>query len=553
MNKQFFDLVDQQVPRHNPRIVEGYAVKAMKMVEGYIDRIIRSIAADFPPEVRYEGFIRCTPYEEDAVMTERLNRQQRNANRGTHELARSDVYMVRYNFSFQAPGQDREELDPVYLYLPFVSDGGLITIRGSQFSIYPVLVDKGISAGPDNLFLRLNRVRLTFRAYLQHFVANGTRESCQVIWARIYQSKPVKGVRLAVQAFTIIPLYMFCHYGVTETFRRFAQADVILGDELEINPEKYPPDKWVICSSNFANRMTLTKPHGYKDRTYIPPTIRMAIPKGQYNTTTANMVAGFFYITDHFPQRVQPAFVDDQRLWLVLLGILLFGESKTEAKLVEEMTAHMKSLVAYMDAESQLQLRNSGIYVDDIFELLHMLMETFNQRITETKSEFSSLYDKRLAVLSYVLDDISQSFTNLMFKITSPKKKQLTKKDVNVHMRKLLKPTLIMGINQRHVEVSSVSTPGDNKYFKITSQVALQTDSTPGQSGKKNIAIDDPSNLLHASVAYVGSYNTMNKSDATGRRKLNPCMLTDENDSIVRNPELDEILDRTQAMIRRRT
>lgn len=553
MNKRFFDLVDQKVPRHNPRIVEGYAVQAMRLVEGYIDRIIRSVAADFPPELRYEGYQRCTPYEEDAVLTAQMSRQQANTNRGTFELSRSDVYMVRYNFTFQSPGQEREELDPVYLYLPFVGDAGMITIYGSTFSIYPVLTDKGISVGPDGLFLGLNRVRLTFKAYLQHFIANGQRESAQVIWSRIYQGKPMKGVRLAVQAHTALALYMFCHYGVTESFRRFAQADVKFGDEMDINPEAYPPDQWVICMSNFSSKMTLTKPHGYRDRVYTPPSIRLAIPKEQYTQSAINLIASFFYITDHFPTRVLPAYVDDQRLWLVVLGLLLFGESKGEGKIVEEMTAHMKALVEYMDAEARLQLKAADIHADDIFELLHLIMETYNQRMTEAQSEYSSLYGKRLAVLSYVLEDIAQSFTRFMFKMTSPRKRPLTKKDVNVQLRLLLKPTAIMAINSGHVEVSSVSTPGDNKYFKITSQAALQTDSSPGRGRKKITSIDDPANYLHASVAYVGSYSTMNKSDATGRRKLNPYVLTDDHDRIVENPELKDVLDRTQALIKRRT
>jgi len=553
MNKRFFDLVDTKIPKHNPRIVEGYAVRSMKQAEGYVDRIIRSIAADFPPELKYDGFVRCTPYEEDKIITDRMNRQQANSNRGTFELSKSDFYLVHYKFSFHAPGQPPEELDPVYLYLPIVGDAGSITIHGSVFSIFPVMVDKGISVGPTGLFLRLNRVRLTFKAHMHHFMANGKRESGQAVWSEVYKGKIVKGAKNPVAGSTLLLHYMLAKYGALETFKRYAGAEVVFGDGLSVNTEQYPSDQWVICSSYYAAPTTLSKPSGHKKRQYTPPEIRIAMPRSAYTQKMIKMVAGFFYIADLFPLRVNAQDVNDTRLWQILLGVLLFGDTKTEGKIVEEMEAHMKALEEYMDAEARLQLTSAKIKVADVFELLDLIIENYHDLIQKSQTEFSSLYGKELSVLSYVLEDVAQSFTRLMFKMNAPKKKPFTKKDMNGLLRASIKPTLATNIKRDHIEVSNASTPGDNKYFTITSQVAIQTDASPARGKKASAKTDDPSNHLHASLAYVGSYSTMNKSDPTGKRKLNPYVHTDEHDTIVINPELEDVLERTQAMIKRRT
>lgn len=540
MDKKLFDLVDQRVPKFNPRIAEGYAVRAMQFVEGYVDRIFRTAAVDFPPELKYLGGERCTPYEEYQEVTRRLGRQQNNSSRSTFEVARSDMYMMRYRFSFAG-----EELEPRYVYLPFVTEAGMITIRGSTFSISPVAADNGISVGTDNIYIPLTRLKITFRRQHHHFYCDGERQSPPVVWSRIHQRKPMTGVKMLVKANPTIAHYLFAKYGLTDAFKQMLGVDVIVGDAMTINRDTYPEDKWHICTS------AQLKPAGVRDRAYVASDIRLAIPRGQYNATVANMVGGFFYVVDHFPERVLPDYVNDTRLWMVLLGLIYWGNSMGEGKLAEEVNTHMQALDGYMDAESRTNLFEAGVDVSDIYQLFVHVIETFSQRVTNAGNDVSSMYYKRLKVLYYVMEDLTKAINNFMFKVVAPKKKALTARDVNKMLRDIIKPTIAMNINRDHIEVSSVSAPGDNKYFKITSQLALQTDSA-GKGGRKADSPNDPSKYLHVSIAEIGSYSTMSKSEATGRKKINPYAKTDESGTLIRDPDKVELLDRVQAMIQRR-
>jgi hypothetical protein len=536
MDNKLFDLVASQTPKFNDVIVNGLAVREMKYVEGYVDRIMRAASADFPPGLSYETYRRCTPQEEQAINTERLSGQS------TLELARSDVYMVKYFFKFNG-----EELRPCYLNLPFVNDAGIIHIRGSVFSIAPVMADKAISVGSDNIFIPLNRDMLTFNRQIQHFYRNGERESVYVVWSPIYHLKKVPGrtqLRAPVKGFTTLIHYLFAKYGLRRTFAEFANATVEVGEGDEINPEKFPPSEWVICTS------TQRKPLGVRDKYYVGTNTRLAIRKSDYNLTTMNLIGGFFYIADHFPQRVQAEYVDETILWRVLLGHLIFGGHGGEGKLQVDVDNHLKSLDGYLDNEAKLYLRSDDIYAEDIYMLFMYIIDKFSHLVTQSTGAVSSMYDKRLMILRYVLKDITRGINKFMYRLNSNTKKALTANDIRKTMERFLKPNLIMGINKGHGEVSSVSSPGDNKYFKITSAGIPQTDSSGGRSRSKT-SLDDPANHLHSSIAEVGSFLTPGKSSPTGRGKLNPCLRIASDGLIVRDPDKQILLDKVQRRIQR--
>lgn len=533
MDKKLFDLVSRRMPKFNDVIVSGLATRELKYVESYVDRIMRCAMADFPPGLTYEGYRRCTPQEQLAVQTERLSGQS------TLELATSMVYMVKYFFRYNG-----EEMK-CYLNLPFANDAGIILIRGSVFHIAPVIADKAISVGSDNIFIPLNRDMLTFNRQLQHFYRNGERESVYVIWSPIYHVKKKTGpgaMRAPVRGFTTLIHYLFAKFGVRRTFAEFANATVIVGEGDEINSDLYPPSDWVICTS------TQRKPLGVRDKFYVGSNVRIAIRKDEYNLTTTNLIGGFFYIADHFPQRVRAEYVDEPNLWRILLGHLIFGGHGGEGKLLVDVDNHLKSLDGYLDNEAKLYLRSDDIYAEDIYMLFMYIIDKFSHLITQSSGTVASMYDKRLMILRYLLKDVTRGINKFMYRLNSNTKKQLTVNDIRKTMDRFLKPDLILGINKGHGEVSSVSSPGDNMYFKITSAAIQQTDSSGGRSRSKS-SLDDPANYLHCSIAEVGSFNTPGKSSPTGRGKLNPYLRIASDGLILRDPEKQELLDRVQRRI----
>lgn len=537
MDKALFAYIDRQFPKFNERVCNGFAVEEMRKVEAYIDRIIRCAEASFPADLKYRGFERTTPQEEYNIVTAKRHNKQ------CYELARSDVYLVKYGFEFQG-----EELKPRFIFLPFTRDCGKITILGSDFQISPTLADKAISVGIDNIFIPLNRDKLTFKRLVHHFMMDGQRQNAYVVWSSIYHTskrniKNVPSQRKLVDVEATNVHYLFCKYGFTRTFVEFGNADVRVGME-EINTDNYPPDQWIICQS------VKVKPKGVRTKFYNPTEVRLAIKREHYTPVTESMIAAFFYIADHFPERMFPEYMDVTNHWMILMGHVYIAGKESEGKLANAIEAHIESLDDYVDAMSMEELRKEGIHVNDIYELFLYIIENFNVLVTMGSSNVASLYDKRLKVLRYVMFDITKAIFNMTFALKKHSKKILSKKEVLDIMNKELKQELITSINQKHSEVTSISSPGDNKIFKITSNIVLQTSSTGGARSKK-AAIVEPAKYLHVSFAEVGSYTNQPKSEPTGRNRINPYVMTSEDGSIIRNPEFVELLDRTQANIQR--
>jgi len=535
VDKILFDAINKSVPKINPLLANGIVTEQLKEVEHYIDTVFKCASLSFPEGLNYVGYKRCTPKEEYAEIT------RKRWNNTVFELAVTDVYMLKYYFSYNGT-----QLPPRYLFLPFVRKGGTIYIRGSLFVINPVMTDRLFSVDGDSLFMPLTRDKLTFDRINHNFYANGQRRSVSVVWSHIYHSPKNSRARNIVMgskridAQTTLGHYLFSKYGVTEAFKRFANTEVILGDS-EIDAEKYPPEEWIICQS------TGIKPATVKDKAYQKTTVRLAIREKDYNFVTESLVAALFYLTDHFSERVLSEYLDQTRLWRTLMGHIIFKSNANEGKLVEDVDAHLISLDDYLDGMVTEQLREEGVYCESIYELFIHIIETMTERIVHT--DVSSLYDKRLTVLRYILSDVVNAIFRLTFKLNSNQKKVLTDKDIIKIMEKMLRVDAVMKINTGHGEVSSVSNSGDNMLFKLTSKTVPQTDATG--NGKRKGSNTGPSRFLHTSLAEVCSYGNQPKFCPTGHSRINPYLQIGVDGTITQNEEFKPLLDHVQARIAR--
>lgn len=538
MDKVLFDLVDKRIPHFNRRIVEGLATEEMKHVEKYIDQVLRTACAELSPELTFVRLAPCTPKEEY------FENVRRTGKRNTIEHARSDVYMVKLLFELNG-----EALPPRYIVLPFVRRGGLITLRGSDFAISPVMTDKAFSIGPDYLFVKVDWDRLKFRRVPQYFYVNDNQEVVDVVYSKVHHYV-LKARRTDskndVRCNTVLPHYLFAKYGLTRVFSEFANTQVVVGGSQEITPEAYPAKDWLIC------RSTMFKPRSVRDKYYVGPDIRLAIPKDAWSPTVASLVAGLYYVADHFPDRVTPDEIDEPRLWRILLGYMVFGPGISEGKLAEDINSHMGSLDNYVGPQTRKRLADVGVYIEDVYQLFMHLIESYDEYMSQSVTTLSSSYGKKLMTLEYVLSDLTYAIHRFMFAVGSHRKRKvLTKDDLFKIMNKTLKTNTVMRMNRQHGEVNAVSVSGDNLYFKVTSHVVLQEASSGAMTKTRN-STEDPSKILHISVAEVGSYNSMSKAEPTGRSKLNPFTLLSAHDNeILQNPALKDVTVPTQAMIQR--
>lgn len=543
-------LMDKVVPKLNPVLAAGLAVSEIPKAPAHVDSVWRAVARGFPPEFEYIRGERCLPQDEFDELTKKKN------NKRYFDVAISDIYMMRYVFRFKGEYIYR------YIKLPFVNIAGSLSVSGSRFIISPVHADTAISILPNNIFVRLIRAKVTFEREQQHFLADGVRETAHVVWSEIYnKNKKTSEVKPVIDAHTTIVHYLFCKFGATETFRRFAHCNPVFGNHLTITKETHPEKDWVIC------RSTQLKPtKTFKLKFYVPSTMIMAIPRHEYEDLKygqliRNMVCGFFYVVDHFTTRMQPEYVDRLDRWMVMLGHLIWGSNVVDGRLLSDVQEHISSLDEYIDEIMRLKFIEINMPIDDIYQLFGIILENFNDWVLGSADRVSSMYGKELNILYYVLGDITKQINKFYFKLKSAynskrdpnnSRREMTKKEIENLMNATISPGLIYAITRTHGEVSTVSSSGDNMAFKITSMLVPQANSTRQKGKSDNATISDPTKRLHVSVAEIGGYTNLPKSEPSGQSRLNLTTRISNKGVVLQDPELKPMLDEIHEQIKRK-
>jgi hypothetical protein len=345
---------------------------------------------------------------------------------------------------------------------------------------------------------------------------------------------------------------MFAQFGVRETFRQFANCEPVFG-EADINIANYPGEQWTIFSTGYDSPMI--KPKGCRGHAGWRPTkIRIAVKNSELTPKVKSLITGFYYIADHFPEKVLVGYIDNTRMWKIIMGLIIFSETISEGKLHDDVAEHFRSLGNYVDPYAIQKLRTLPRVdrpVTDIYGLFNLILDKINDWLLDTSDEINTMYNKEFAVLYYVMMEITRNIILLYYKLQAASKKGLTINEVNNIMNMTLKVGLIHSIRRNHGEVRIETTSGDNKALKITSILVPQTSSNTQSSHKDRSGVDDPSKWLHASIAEVGGYLNLPKSESDGRSRINLCQTVEGEEDVTRNPKFIELIDSVQARIRR--
>lgn len=554
MDPELSRILSEDAPKLNEALAQGLAYQRMKEAARYVDRVMQSAAASFPEGLHYVRCAPCLPGEEyaQAIRKSKSRRGMRRKKTGkSFDMARSDVYLMKYIFKFDNPQTGQTEtLDPVYLYLPFCSPGGVTHINGSRFTIAPVLADRVISISNESIFVRILRDRITFHRMDHTVDIDGVHEQIKVVHSMIHHNDGRKQkLKRTVTANTCMMHYLLCKYGFTETFRRFCDCVPVVG--VKLNRADFPESDWVICRSVYVGtdrRMSRRRGPTYAGLSC--ETIELAFRREEFTSRVQYFVGGFFYVFDHLPFLMRTDWIDDLRQWRVMMGHILWSGDMDVGELYNRVSDHISSLDEYVDAITRAQMQDIGLNVKDIYEFFAIIMEKFNAWYLEGVGRINSMYDKELMVLYYVLLGVSKAIFGFAFDVTAASKKGLTKDAIVKAIQKNLRQTLILQMNRMSEIVSSTGYSGDNMAFKITGTMVPQSASArgPGRGPNQNGASDD-SSVLHVSVAEIGSYSSMTKKDPSGRSRLNLAALTDHKDVVRRNPMYQELLEEAQRIL----
>lgn len=528
------------MPKLNEQVSRGVAYYQMQEVEAYIDKIFRYAAKDFPPSLRYVGYKVCTPEEQfhEAV--------RGRENRRVYKMERNDFFLVRYYFHFVEDDGEVKELYR-YLYLPIVDEGGTLYVRGRLFYISPILADPGYSKGFDYLFINFTRINLSFERLHWRYGAGGEWVNTYVAWSWIHkQGRDRSRNRTGPIFCSTMVNYILAVYGFSNAIELFCGAQAAVGTDADINANNYDPKEWVICHSSGIKPRSITK-----RSSYTPSNLCVAIPREQWSHALESFLGGFFYIVDHYPQTVTIEDLDEPILWKRLLGEAIFGEEMGMGILLEHVDEHLRQIELYMDPLVIEDLHYSGVDVNDINELFIFIVEELNRPSVDQSSSIASIYNKRLTTMRYVMSDVVQNINNLMYAVINQVKRRgnLDERRIRDAMNRNLKMSSVAKISdkERHQEVSYVSCATDNMIFGLTSSVIPQDSNTGSSKGKTNF--NDKGKHLHVSLAEVGSFLNLPKSEPTGRSRINPFVQLGIDGSVIRREEFRDWLDSVQKNI----
>ena len=530
MDNKLFSLIDKVNPHFNERIANGIVTDFMQNVEEHITRILQASQADYPEDLKFLRIERVDP------QTDYMNRVYDKS----YNIAKSDTYMVKVLFEFKG-----KQMAPYYMSLPFVREGGLITINGSNFLISPVLIDEGLSVGTDSIFIHVNKDKITFMR--EHYAMNvdDVRENGFVVYSDVYNGRPDKSIskkdlRRTKNMKPLVAQYLFAKKGVEGVFKEYLNVEAKIGKE-EINTDNYPADEWVICSS------VGVKPYTLKGVHYIPPTTKLAIRRSQYDLMAQQMAMSFFYNIDHFYSRAEREDLNDPVVWKLFLGMTLRPEEPSDLTVLNSAERNLNSLDTHLDAQVCASLASIDVFVFNIYDLFLEIMRTFTTRIVKSSQNLATMYGKRMTVQRYILSMITEKIFRLGYKLQAKKKdKNLKEKDVHEIIKQGIGINDIGRINHKHAEVESASNSTDNIIPRLTSRLVLQKDLTRDN----NSNAFTPDMHLDVSIGEIGNLTAIS-GDQTGRSRLNMFAMVDTDGTVLRNPALLHITEPAQKMIQR--
>ena len=554
MDSNIVRLLKDKALKMNPRVCNGFAYTQSNLIINTVNDLFQIISKNFPPYLEYCGITVLWPEQEYQALTQ-CNRSSKK----TVDIAKSDIYMTNVNFKLHG----KPLSNPLKLKLPFIREGNIIYVSDSPWVVNAVLCDKIISVGLDDLFVRLSRAKLNFRKYTHLILVNGQSFNTQLVYGNIFNKKKKEQPntqRAVVKANTTLGHYLMCKYGFRESLLRYCgitDKDIKI---VSLDQEVEETEEWVVFESSGIKLKTVFRSD------YVKPDIKILLKKEKRSILSESIISGLIYLADHFPHRIKHEYLlgsveDEKRLWLILLGYININGEDNEGKLYSLMTDHILSLDRYLDKLVMYKLKASNEFpelrrVENFYDLLVFIINNINTILFNSFDKASSIWNKDLEVLYYLLYDLQAAIFKTQFKLQSlvNKKGIIDEMDLkNIFNQAGLKEGLIYRIaSGQHREMCSLSVTGDNKAFKLTTTMMPQTD-TNSDSGSKGagLNVQDPAQCLHASVADIGAFLNIPKGGPGGRNRINPYVNLQGN-TVVQSPLRKELLTKVQEMIGRK-
>lgn len=410
MNTVLGNIIDTHCTKFNKNITDGCAKEILKTIPEYLDDIFKSSLKTLSPHInlKYEGYRIPTPEEEFNIAL------LSNSNKVNYDLSESYVYMVEYIFTYNGNKIVRP------LYLPYCEDGNIIKVSSTKYHIVPILSSTVISPSYNKIFVRLLKDKLTFTNKVRNRLVNGNTVYGNVINCEIVKTKKMSNIKDNIGApLTASALYLLGYRGLKGTFEYYC---------------KLKPDQYVIrygdtsdLEADYNIHTSIgTKPRSLKDKVYIKHDLAICIRKDvKPSELLNNVISGIIYTMDILPEHAKDLLYvlnknnlqEEIMYWRVLLGRVVYKNSYSIDRIIEDMNDHFYNLEGYLDNLIRVKLSENKIFVNDFFDLLAVILENYTTWSINSKEYNSNIGNRYIDVLYYILYDIIIGFNKVILNL----------------------------------------------------------------------------------------------------------------------------------------
>ena len=516
MNNVLAGVIDNFTPQVNKKITEGVNDIILKYAPEYINKIILSgmKAMNKDIDLVYNGWRRLTPKEEFVKMYGGRD------NRIAYDISVSSLYSVEFSFTYMGTPIHK------HMLLPYAVKGNIMQISSTPYNIISVLSDTVISPNYKNVFVRLLRAKLIFDRVDRNFIVDGVKTPGQVIHSEIYRTMGRNITDNLGQVVPPVNLYILGKIGLKEAYLKYGDIkDVIVTlDDVEHYRETHR-----------VYESTKLKPRVLKDTYYTPHDLKILIPKDQIKNNMDfidNFTFSVMYCMDMFPESVYDLInlldthnVADERIyWRIILGRIVFKNSFSITKILEDVNDHFVTLRSYIDVLIQGKLAETGIHVENFFDLLAVILSNYNMWLINSKVYNNDLSNRYLDILYYLLYDIIIGVNKTLFDINRKSSKKVLSQletgklfNDNLGAKSIYK--ILSGGMNISLEVASASSSSELKLM-FTNKLSDQSKGN-GVKISKQTTLPESMKTIKAQDLYFGSVLFLTKSANSPRFKAN--------------------------------
>jgi len=535
-------------PKFSDTIINGFSRIHVAKTAEFLDAVLRtSHKAVRDKKFEYVGYTIMTPEKEfDTELNTYFGKPK--SGKIDCDVTISSVRRVKYTFTY-----DNEPLW-VDMYLPIINKDNTMSISNSKYVLMPVLTDKIISPQKDHVFIKFYRHKIreedTVYNFMKKDIADSEFRLSRTLipyCPKLYGIRDIKD-RLGFGAITPLALYMLAKHTLKGVNNKFNTKVVVLNnDDPEI--DAYIKKGWTAYASTGkqlpAMKMVISERHS-------------KIILSEHTDTFSEILAtSILYMFDAMPD-MEAEFEDSNLFWKYVLGLMTFKRDISSEGLMSSINDHLVNLDTYVDSIARDDIRSMG-YTDiddtfDFFSFVHILLRDHKIFKKIGLSNSSTVLDKNLDIIYYMMFDIISSFNtafselNKVFKDKEKKGQPVTHKNVlDVLQSRSMRTRAIFNISKGRNSILPIIIANnccDNKILKITSLVELQSrgNGVKKASNKGSGNLPAEASRLKAIDILYGNNFVLPKSLPTPLAKLNPFAEFKDDGRIIVPEDLKDIL-----------